>query len=300
MRVIAFPGAPNLPMFAALDFGWFADRGLDVSLELTTSSVSQAERVGAGEFDLAFTAFDNVLAYHRGTALDPGYVTVMGATQLEVSLVVEPDVTTHADLAGRTLALDALGTGFAFILYEMLERAGVDISDCIIEPIGSTPHRWHAVRSGTHAATLTIEPFTSLATNAGFRVLDTSTRLFDHYQGGVVTTRRNVLETRPDEVTRFLHGYLDGLDWVLTPGRRQDVMELLLRHMEVNPAAMDAVLESVLSPRTGLMPDGEPTREGMETVRALRQHHGEQPPPDLDDVVDLTLWRHALEERPAR
>ena len=40
----------------------------------------------------------------------------MGATQLELSLIAAPEIKTVADLAGKTIALDALTTGFAFVL----------------------------------------------------------------------------------------------------------------------------------------------------------------------------------------
>ena len=36
VRVIAFPGAPNLPTFAAMELGFFAARGVEVALEMTT------------------------------------------------------------------------------------------------------------------------------------------------------------------------------------------------------------------------------------------------------------------------
>ena len=66
IRIIAFPGAPNLPTFAATEQGFFADENLSVDLTLTGSSVEQAQRTAAGEFDIVFTAFDNVVAYGEG------------------------------------------------------------------------------------------------------------------------------------------------------------------------------------------------------------------------------------------
>ena len=49
----------------------------------------------------------------------------MGATQLELSLIAAPEIKTVADLAGKTIALDALTTGFAFVLFDMLDAAGL-------------------------------------------------------------------------------------------------------------------------------------------------------------------------------
>lgn len=303
LRIIAFPGAPNLPTFAAMEHDSFRRRGVDVSLEMTTSSIAQAKRVAAGEFDIAFTAFDNVVAYSSGQGaagddIDPEYIVIMGATRLELSLVVDPSIEAHAQLMGTSIALDALDTGFAFVLYEMLEREGVDRDRCEFVPVGATPQRWHAVRAGTHTATLTIEPFTSLARTAGFRVLDSSSRLFSIYQGGVVAARRTVLEQRPAAVRGFINGYLDGLDWVLDLSNRPAVTDLLVKWMDIDPGAVTPVLDSVLSSESGLTPDGRLLSDGVDTVLALRSRYAAGGVlADLGRFVDLALLEAAVTAR---
>ena len=173
VRIIAFPGAPNLPTFAAIEKGYFADEGLAVELALTASSVAQAERTAAGEFDIVFTAFDNVVAYGEGQGaaadgVDPDYVVLTGATQLELAIVTAPEVKAYADLKGRSIALDALTTGFAFVLFDMMEKSGLSRDDVTFAAVGATPQRWQSVKAGEHAATLTIEPFTSIARRSLF------------------------------------------------------------------------------------------------------------------------------------
>jgi len=280
LHVIAFPGAPNLPLFAAIEQGQFAAERLDLSLELTPNSVHQARQAAAGAAQIVCTAFDNVVAYTEGqgaagAGVDPGYVVVMGATQLELSLVVAPAVASYADLRGRSIALDALTTGFAFVLHEMLERGGLDRGEVELAAVGATPQRWQAVREGQHAGTLTIEPFTSIARAAGFRVLDSSSRLFDSYQGGVVATTRAFAAAHPERVRGFLRAYLKGLEWVLHPENREAATALLAAQMpEIRPQAMAAVMDSLLSPRSGLTPGGAILPEGMRTVLDLRSRHG--------------------------
>ena len=66
LKVIAFPGAPNLPIFAAMEHGFFADSGVEVELATTPSSVFQFEKLAAGDFDIAMTAYDNAVAYIEG------------------------------------------------------------------------------------------------------------------------------------------------------------------------------------------------------------------------------------------
>jgi ABC-type nitrate/sulfonate/bicarbonate transport system substrate-binding protein len=66
LEVITFPGTPNLPLYVAQANGYFAAQGLEVILHTTPSSVFQIERVVAGEFQIAGTAIDNVIAYQEG------------------------------------------------------------------------------------------------------------------------------------------------------------------------------------------------------------------------------------------
>lgn len=280
IRVIAFPGAPNLPVFAAQTLGFFAAEEIELQLELTPSSVYQAQQAAAGKADMVFTAFDNVVAYSEGQGaagpgVDPGYVAVMGATQLDLGLIVAPEVETHADLRGRSVALDALTTGFAFVLYEMLARAGIPREAVTFAAVGATPQRWQSVKDGEHVGTLMIEPFTSLARAAGFRLLDSSSRLFESYQGGVIAATRGFAAAHPDRVRAFLRAYLRGLGWTLDPANRAEAEALLLARMpEIRPQALAAVMDSLLSPRSGLTPGGAILPDGMRTVLALRERHG--------------------------
>lgn len=298
VRIIAFPGAPNLPIFAAVEEGFFKDEGLDISFEMTPSSIYQAEQVAAGNFDVAMTAFDNVVAYGEGQGaagpdVDPGYVVVMGATQLELSLIVSPDVKTFDDLRGKTIALDAKDTGFAFALSEMLERAGLSQQDTEYVMVGATPQRWQSVQAGEHAGTLTIEPFTTLATRAGFNVLQKSTDIFAAYQGGVVAARRSFVSENPEAVFAYLRVLLRSLDWLADPANAESAAAYLQKHMPaIKPQAVGAVMKSVLSPTSGLTPGGAILPEGMRQVLDLRSRHGSagQTLTDIDRYIDLSLY----------
>ena len=279
LDVIAFPGAPNLPIFVAQEKGFFTDAGVTVNLTTTPNSAFQAENLAAGKFQIAGTAFDNVVAYQEGQGAvaiaNPDFFAFMGATQIELAFVVAPVVASYADLKGKSLALDALSTGFAFVLYEMLKRGGLTASDYTMATVGATPQRWESVKAGTHTGTLTIEPFTSIAKANGFKVLDTSTNLFPSYQGGSFAARRGWAAANPDAVKGFIKGYLAGLAWVLDPANRAAATEILLGKMpEIKPPVAPKVMDSLLSPRSGLTPGGKILDDGVQTVLRLRSQYG--------------------------
>jgi len=298
VRIIAFPGAPNLPTFAAIEKGYFADEGLAVELALTASSVAQAERTAAGEFDIVFTAFDNVVAYGEGQGaaadgVDPDYVVLTGATQLELAIVTAPEVKAYADLKGRSIALDALTTGFAFVLFDMMEKSGLGRDDVTFAAVGATPQRWQSVKAGEHAATLTIEPFTSIAKRSGFNVLDVSSNHFASYQGGTIAARRAYAAENPETVNAFIRAYLKGLAWTLDPANREAGAALLQSRMpDIQPAAVPSIMASLLSPRSGLTPGAHILPDGMRTVLDLRSRYGKggKVLTDIEKYLDLSFF----------
>jgi ABC-type nitrate/sulfonate/bicarbonate transport system substrate-binding protein len=269
-----------------------------VDLTTTPSSVFQFEKLAAGAFDIAMTAYDNAVAYIEGVGAvtmpeDFDVRVILGATQLELSFITAPDVKRYEDVKGRSLAMDALSTGFAFVLYEMLAREGLTSGDYKIVPVGATPERWDAVRQGQHAGTLTIEPFTSIARAQGFNVLDVSTRLFESYQGGIIAAPIQRANSKRDAVLGYLKGYLKGLAWSLDPKNRQAASSLLLANMPaIKPGVVGAVMNSLLSPRSGLTPDGAILRDGMQTVLDLRARHASAKKPlgTVEKYLDLSFY----------
>lgn len=302
LRVIAFPGAPNLPIFVAMERGYFEAVGIEVHLETTPNSAYQAESLINGDFQIAATAFDNVVAYQEGQGAvkfdeQPDLFAFMGATQLELSLVVAPEIENYSDLRGRSLALDALGTGFAFVLYHMLEQEGLSEGDYDRVPVGATPQRWESVKAGQHAGTLTIEPFTSVAAANGFRVLASSRSVLQRYQGGVFAASRGWAAENGELLQAFISGYLRGLHWTLEESHYADAVATLQRNMPaIKDGVVDAVMKKLLAPETGLTALAALDDAGMKTVLELRNSYA-RPDPELataEPYLDSSFYQRVL------
>ena len=262
VKLIAFPGAPNLPIFVAKEKDWFTKHGVALDMTLTPNSAYQAEALAKGEFDIAGTAFDNVVAYTEGQGAvkfdtPPDFFAFLGATQIELAIVARPEFKTIADLAGQNLALDAPGTGFAFVFYDMLEKGGVKPGQYERAAVGATPTRWESVRDGKHAATMTIEPFTSIAKAQGFNILARSTQTLADYQGGVFASRRSWAAKNGSALKGFIKAYLDGQP----------------RGRGANPAAQHARHQA----GRGRFGDGEPAVAGVRPDAEGRRDHSRHP-----------------------
>jgi ABC-type nitrate/sulfonate/bicarbonate transport system substrate-binding protein len=307
VRIISFPGTGNTPIFVGLEKGLFSAHGVDVALETTPSSMYQAQKLVAGEFDMACTAMDNVIAYQENAGeaeldREPDLFIIASATQIEVSFVVAPEIGSYEDVKGKRLALDALSTGFAFALYRMLDHAGLKAEDYEMVSVGSTPSRWEAVQKGEYAGTLLIEPFTGMARGQGYRVLGSTLEedVFGHYPGQVFTASRKWAAANRGAVIGFLRGWLDALDWISDPTNTEEAGAILAVNMpQMKPQAIGPAVQKLRDPRTGLIPMAEFDRPGLETVLRLRSQYGphETPLTDPDKYVDLSFYRDAVAGR---
>jgi len=131
LKVVAFAGASNWPFWACQQEGLFAKENIDVSLEFTPSSVELARNMMVGKYDLALAAVDNVIAYDEGQGeVDLGapadFIALFGIDNGMLSVMASPDIADIKALKGQSVSVDAMTTGFAFVLREVLARNGVN------------------------------------------------------------------------------------------------------------------------------------------------------------------------------
>ena len=80
-----------------------------------------------------------------------------GAVWIEAGIIRK--VETFADLRGKEVSVDAMSTGFAFVLREMINRSGVKESEVTYVRAGGSPNRFRMLLEGKHAGTLLPTPF---------------------------------------------------------------------------------------------------------------------------------------------
>src|SRR5262249_58919443 len=125
------------------------------------------------------TAIDNVIAYMEGqgeapTVSRPDLIVFMGGDNGFLSLVGVPEVKSIADLKGKTVSVDALTTGYAFVLLDLLKRAGLNQADYKIEKAGGVLARWEGLIEKKHDATIMFTPFDKFHRNTGHDALQSS------------------------------------------------------------------------------------------------------------------------------
>jgi ABC-type nitrate/sulfonate/bicarbonate transport system substrate-binding protein len=305
INVIVFPGGFNLPLWAADRQGYFAQRDLEVKLHLTTSSTDQITGLIEGRWEIGLTGFDNVIAYQEGQGeaqvdRPPDLFAFMGGDDAFLSLVVQKDIATYADLNGKTLSVDAMTTGFAFVLRKMLAVNGVSESDVTFERAGGVMQRWEALKAGRHAGTLLLTPFDLIAERLGLRVLQKASDVLPRYQGIVGAARRSWAKANARTLTNFIRAYLDALQWLFDPVNREAAATILLEKVpSMTPELAAATCKIFLAKQGGFEPEARIDAKGIKQVLELRSEYG-RPKKKLTDAsqyLDLGYYEAARRMR---
>ncbi len=301
LNVIAFAGGWNLPLWVGLRQGFFEQQGLAVRLSFTPSSGALIDGLMSGRFDLGLAAIDNLVAYQEGQGdgaplQDPDLVAVMGVDGGFLSVVADKSIATVADLRGRTLAVDSLNTGFAFVLREMLQASGVADVDVTFVRGGATDLRFRGLLAGSYDATLLRTPFDILAAERGFRVVATAESL-GPYLGTSGMVRRSWARNHEQLLVGFLRAYRDSMRWLADPANRGVAEALLVANLrDMTPALAVRAADTLLAEHGGLLRDLEIDPAALRTVLALRRKYGQPPRPlgEVDRYVDLSYRAKAI------
>ncbi len=305
VSMITFGGGYSLPAWVAQRQGFFAKHGIEVNITHTPNSVFLMKNLIEGMFDLTVTAMDNLVAYQEGQgeaeyAGNCDLVAFMGVDDSFQSLMASPDIKSVADLRGKKIAVDALTTGYAFILREMIVRAGMSDADVTYERTGSGPMRLRAMLDGNYAAGLLATPLDKIAAYQGFTKLGTARELLGRYQGRTGFAQRAWIKNNRAAVIGFMRGYRDAMDWLYDCNNRSAAADLLMANdSSMTPELARLSLDILLDEKGGFWRDLALDLEGIRTVLALRTRFG-VPQKTLTDpmpYVDLSLHDKAFAGR---
>jgi len=280
VTVNVFPGGFNWAIYVAQERGLFENNGIRVKVQATPGSVAQMTGLSEGKFDIAMTAVDNIVAYVEGQGEAPigpqsEFFAFMGSDTGFLSLVTAPDVKAIADLKGRTLSVDALTTGYAFVLLDILLRNGLHDGDYSVDKVGGMVQRWTALRERKQDGTMLSTPYNILAKAEGFTQLAQATKVIGHYQGNVAAARRSWAAANKDKVIAYIRGYVAAIDWLYDRSNRDEAVRLLRKNLpQMSQDLAERSYDELLDPEDGFFRQGRMDMEGLKTVLDLRGRYG--------------------------
>ena len=302
VNVIVFPGGFNWPIWVAQEKGFFAKHGVAPTITPTPNSAFQLQNLIEGKFDIAMTAIDNLIAYREGQgeakAHGPDLIAFMGGDNGFLRLVAVPEVKSFNDLRGKTLSVDALTTGYAFVLLELMERNGLALNrDYQTERAGGVLQRFNALLEKKHAGTMLISPFEVQAEARGFNRLANASDALGAYQGLVGGARKSWADANRDIVVGYIRAFSEAVDWLYAPQNRTEAIAIFRKNLpQATEQAANASYGVLLSPKDGFQRKAQIDLKGVETVLRLRSKYG-QPQKTLTDpkrYYDESFYRAAM------
>lgn len=301
VRVITVPGGANLPLWVAEARGLFAREGLAVKVSPTPNSVVLVQSLMKGEQDIALSAFDNIVAYQEGqgeVALDatPDFFAFMALSRGTVRLVAAQGTGSIAELKGKTLAVDAVATGYSLVLMKLLAQGGLEPSDYTLESVGGTAVRARALMDGKTAATILTTPLELAPEARGHRRLANVVDAIGPYQTIVGMARRSWAAAHRSEVVGFTRAVVAAVEWLFDPANRAEAVAIYRKNLpDVPEAAATAAVAAMTGEREGFQRGGAFDSAGIATVLSIRSEFG-KPKKALSDpsrYVDDSYLRAA-------
>lgn len=280
LRVISFPGGANLPLWVAEDTGLFARRQLAVKVSPSPNSVALVQSLARNEEDIAMAAFDNVIAYQEGQgelqlSITPDFFAFMGFSRGTVRLVVSPDVKGYDDLRGRSLAVDAVETGYSLVLRKLLQMGGLEQGDYRLESVGATAARAQALMENKFAGTILTTPLEIAPESRGYRRLANAVDVLGPYQTIVGMARRSWARDNRESLVRFIRASTEAIDWLFDPKNRAEAVLIYRKHLPNVPEDTAQLhVDALLGGREGFTRGGALDWEGMTTVLRIRSEFG--------------------------
>lgn len=226
-----------MPIFVAKEKGFFEAEGLEVTTPVFRSGTENTQAVIAGEVQIAFGSITEVLNLKKAK-LDGRYFWGI-SNFMPFKLYAHPSIASPKELKGKKLAISNFGAQSDYLTQFTLRHFGVEpIKEAAILPIGSTPARYAALKSGRVDATIMWFPQTLIADKDGFRMLVDLNDIISDWGYLGYYAKTDFLRTRRDTVVRYLRAHTRGVREV--KANPQAGIEMLKKHLRYDQAVAEA------------------------------------------------------------
>jgi len=295
LKVIVFPGMSNLAQFAAVAQGFYAKRGLAVELVYTPNSTELRDGLAAGRYQIAHAGVDNAVAQVETAKVD--LFIFMGGNNGFNNLIVQPEIRSYEDFRGKVMAVDAVDTAFALLLYKMLDLKGIKRSEYDVKPVGGSLSRYQAmVKDKTYAASMLNPPFSLQALHGGLKDFGSAVSVIGPYQSDGGWVLRSWGQANGDVLTRYIQANIEGIRWALNPANKDAMAAILAQRLRLsNEMAAESLAFAVA--QGGFAPDGKFDLDGFKNALKLRADMlgtWGGTPPAPDKYLDFTYYQRAL------
>jgi ABC-type nitrate/sulfonate/bicarbonate transport system substrate-binding protein len=293
IKVMVFPGLQNLPIFAAQAKGLFQKRKLAVEVLPAPSSDILRGGLIKNDHQIVHGAVDNALAMAEVAKAD--IAVLMGGDSGWNHIFTQADTPSIKDLRGKTVIVDAPMTAYAFQVYEVLKRNGLNKGDYEVKPVGSTFRRFDAMKTDKTSGASTLNPpFSIMARRAGLKDTGEVVQTIGPYQATAAWVMKPWAQANSDIVVRYIQAYVEGLRWSLDPKNKDEAIDLLVKNLKLAPDVAAESYAIAVDPKGGMAKDAAFDMDGFKNVLKLRADWTGMTPGAPEKYIDLSYYKKAL------
>jgi NitT/TauT family transport system substrate-binding protein len=239
-------GVPSAFVAFGISKGFFKKHGLDVKLQTSQGGAATVPALVSGKIQVAGSNVVSLLiAASKGLpveAIAPG-TSAHGAGQKDFGALMVPKDSPIRDvkqLAGKTVAVNTLNNIAEVVVKASLQKAGVDPAKVKLREI-DFPEMAPALAKHDVDAGFLIEPFVTIAKQAGDRVVDYSYVTTEpNLQVGAYAVSRKFAEQSPDAVKRYRAAVGDTATYLMA---HQSEFRTFLAERAKTPAKLAKTME---------------------------------------------------------
>ncbi len=204
--------------FIALDKGYFADEGLDVSFEFFQAAQPIAVAVASGDVDFGVAGVTGGLmnlAEKDAVRLVAGVLHekkgVDGMMIMASNKAYEEGLDTVPEIKGHSMAMTQVGSTFHYMTSRVAEKEGFTIDDVKLVPLQKVGSMIAALKSGQVDAMIMVPHIAkSLVNNGDAKELGWLYDYAEYQISALFTSVKNIEERRP-MVEGFIRAYAKGI-----------------------------------------------------------------------------------------
>ncbi len=214
MAVWSPPLAEQTNVYAAQEFGWFEEKGLDFEFIPGEGGGDAVQQLISGNADFAFANIEALLlAVDKGAKLKAVY-NIYPQNVFNVVSPKEEGITDPEDLRGKKVGVYSRTSGTYHNLLYVLNSAGLSEKDVEVVPVGVA--NFGPLLSGQVDAMAATDTGLYLAQQKGLGEANVIwARDFFNSPSDVMIVREETYEGEKDYVLDFLDAYRRGTEWML-------------------------------------------------------------------------------------
>jgi ABC-type nitrate/sulfonate/bicarbonate transport system substrate-binding protein len=234
LEVLSFPGAYNIVLFAGNAKGIYQKHGIEMVRSAPRNSGEFVESLLVNKHQIGIATIDNAVAYMEGqgeakTTRPSDLFGFMGLEPaIQMPVIVESNINTVADLKGKKLCVDAITTGFAFVLRKVIESKGLAPTDYELVTAGNAGARLEALKAGKCNGSLLTPPFNRMAMADGYKEIGRGSDVFAEYQGPCFLASRQWAAQNSNLLIDFIKATVEAIKWVKDPANEAEAAKIYM------------------------------------------------------------------------